>query len=314
MFPLVVETALEQPLVVGSAAELTVATESAEQTITPEVPIKVPIVEEAALEQNIVVESAAELTIANESAKQTITPEVAIKFPTVEETALEQSIDAESATELTFANESAKQIITPDVAIKFTIFEEFALEQAIDAESAAELTIAIESPKQTITPEVAIMFPIVVESPTVPGFAAIVPGTAATREGVCRALSLARCAGAGDPPDELAMDYLCEFIDDPHWSFAPLSAIAGTEAVRAHFSLCVDMGLEMLESACRYLKIHDSCPCSITSYCRRHGDSRRKLTDLVNQAEANMLSSMRIAPKAPVPDRRPKLKAISKRR
>jgi hypothetical protein len=140
----------------------------------------------------------------------------------------------------------------------------------------------------------------------------IVPGTVATREGVRRGLRLARFAGAADPPDELAMDYLIEFLSDPHWSFAPLSDAACTESVRAHFSQCSTLGLAMLANAGRYLNVHGAS--STRSIHRWHADSRRKLADLVNQTEAAALSNLFVAPKAPTRSTRPRLKPVSKRR
>jgi hypothetical protein len=150
---------------------------------------------------------------------------------------------------------------------------------------------------------------------------AINPGTATTKEGVCRGLRLARLPEAASLADGLALDYLTEWVCDPHWLFAPLAGATCTAEIRAHFARCAAVGEETLVDANHYVKVHDSMGCTPWE-CRESNalaiknmtDGRRALQNQCNLAEAAALSKLPIQSKAPALASKTRLKAVSKRR
>jgi hypothetical protein len=152
-------------------------------------------------------------------------------------------------------------------------------------------------------------------------FDTVVPGTAATSEGVCRCLLFARLPLA--PDDEIriaeAIDYLFEFILDPQWSLRPFSSSCPS-AIGSHFASCCDAGEDMLNLASKFLRPHCTVGCS-GSQIRAHdaqttvsmARGRRSLQHLCNTAEAAALSNIPCLPKGQPKASRARLKAISKR-
>jgi hypothetical protein len=314
----------EQSVAAESPAEPLTAIKAAlpiiEQSNIAESAVELPSVNEAAVEPTFVTEasqhSTAQSISAQSAEERTYIFEIAKS--NIEQSSGEQSCAAaESAVELTCVTEASQhstaQSISAESAEELTHFFEVA--KSNNEQSAEEQSSAAGSPAEPPTSIKAALPNIehsnIAESAAEP---AIVPGTAATRDGVSQALRLARCAKVGDPPDELAMDYLCEFLLDPHWIFAPLAVAAGAEEVRAHFISCADLGLDIIECTCRYLKMHDCHPGSVADYDQGMVTCRRKLTDSVNLAAAKSLSGLQVAPKARALGRTPKLKALSKRR
>ena len=154
-------------------------------------------------------------------------------------------------------------------------------------------------------------------------FTALVPGTAATSEGVCRSLLHAWLPGASGiaGADAEALDYLLEFVLDPQWSLAPLSKGTDSSAILSHLSRCVASGEEMLSIASKFVLHHCAPGCS-ASECRVFGAQvsagmargRQQLQHVCNVAEAAALSELPNLPKAPPKASSVRLKAVSKRR
>jgi hypothetical protein len=154
-------------------------------------------------------------------------------------------------------------------------------------------------------------------------FAAVVPGTEATRGGVCNGLLHARLpeASGNVKADEVALDFLLEWVIDPQWSLILPPKESGSSAILEHFARCMASGGEMLCIASKFVLYHCAPGCS-ASECRAFdarvagstARGRRSLLDICNLAEAAALSGLPSLPKAPSNNSRARLKAISKRR
>jgi hypothetical protein len=224
--------------------------------------------------------------------KLTIATEPAIMQAANTESDMELTIDTVFDLKLTIANTLSD--------VKLTIATEPAFEQVFATKSDMEMETDIEKL-----------------------FIALLPGTAATCEGVCRSLRHAWTPGASDVAgvNVEALDFLFEFVLDPRWSLGPIPRGIGPSAIQSHLSRCVALGEEVLSIASRFVLHHCAHGCTELQ-CRAFdaqvtvsmARGRKGLQHVCNVAEAGALSELPSIPRAPPKASRAKYKAVSKRR